>query len=390
MKLSIMLVYFIVLVSFFDTLSLLPLVSPFAVHLGASSLLAGIIVSTYSAANFTGNLISGYFIDRIGRKVTLVLGLLIAGLGVFSYTLAQSAEQLVILRIIHGLGGALLVPAAFTLIADKSPKSETTRAMGKAGTLIGVSALIGPPITGIMRDRVGFNSVFVLIASLFAFTLLLVIFFLPQDTVVRNRPHRFNLKDFIKTFFKLSGNPKLLTACIGGFSLMWAQGVLAFLLPLYLGKLGYPSVMVGALLGTFAIFAIITMLLSKVIIGKFTRVDTKSLVGISLCLILIPLFESLAVLVSIMAAYGIFFGTMFAFSTDSVAKATGMGERGTAFSIFYASFSLGVVFGPILSGLFTFQETYLWGFVGGGIVTLIGALVSPYFSLTEKSLLFRR
>ncbi|MBS4022881.1 MAG: MFS transporter [Dethiobacter sp.] len=386
MTTSLILINFIVLISFFDTLSLLPLVSPFAVHLGASSLLAGIIVSAYSFANFSGNLISGYFIDGIGRKFTLILGLLIAGTGVFSYTLAQNAGQLIALRIIHGLGGALLVPAAFTLIADKAPVNETPRAMGRAGALIGVSALIGPPVSGIMRDRMGFNSVFILIAGLFALTLVLVFFFLPGDTAANKKQHRLNAKQFLNNFVRLTANAKLFTACIGGFSLMWAQGVLAFLLPLYIGKLGYLSVMVGALLGTFAVFAIVTMLFSKLILPKFKHPDSKALAGIGLCLILIPFFSRLIILFFIMAAYGVFFGTMFTYSTNSVAKATVREERGTAFSIFYACFSLGVVFGPVLSGLFPLEETYLWGFVGGGSVTLISGFMLHLFRKSRLSI----
>ncbi len=375
MALSILLIYFIVLVVFFDTLSLLPLISPFAVYLGAGSLLAGVVVSTYSFANFAGNLVSGYFIDRIGRKFTLISGLLIAGLGALSYTVAQSAGQLVLFRVIHGLGGALLVPAAFTLIADRAPEGETSKAMGKAGSLIGISALIGPPVATIIRDKAGFNSVFILIASLFAFTLILVILFLPGDNIVHHNPDRLKLKDFAGSFFKLFGNPKLLTACLGGFSLMCCQGVLAFLLPLYMQSLGYPSAMVGALFATFAVFAIATMILSKHILTKFKHLDTKSLAGISLCLILIPFFENLTVLFLILAAYGIFFGIIFTYTTNSVAQSTLPGKRGTAFSIFYACFSLGVVVGPILSGLFSFQDTYAWGFLGVGILILMASLL---------------
>jgi MFS family permease len=51
-----------------------------------------------------------------------------------------------------------------------------------------------------------------------------------------------------------------------------------------------------------------------------------------------------------MAVFGLGFGLLFPSAAALVAEATERSERGAAFGIFYAVYSLGVVIGSVLSG----------------------------------------
>ncbi|MGH2350923.1 MAG: MFS transporter, partial [Chloroflexota bacterium] len=51
-----------------------------------------------------------------------------------------------------------------------------------------------------------------------------------------------------------------------------------------------------------------------------------------------------------MALFGLGFGLLFPAATALVADASGLGERGAAFGLFYAAYSLGVVVGSVTSG----------------------------------------
>lgn len=59
-------VYLIVFFSFFDLFSQLPVMSPFALSLGATPFLVGLAVGMYSFSNTIGNVISGFMTDKRG------------------------------------------------------------------------------------------------------------------------------------------------------------------------------------------------------------------------------------------------------------------------------------------------------------------------------------
>src|SRR5699024_4106048 len=104
--------FFLIIVSFLDTFIQLPIITPYALSLGASHLLAGAIVAVYSLTNMVGNIYGGHWIDRYGRKRMLLIGMLLVAIILLFYPLAQTGWQLFIIRFLHGLAGGILIPAA--------------------------------------------------------------------------------------------------------------------------------------------------------------------------------------------------------------------------------------------------------------------------------------
>lgn len=339
-------------VSFFDTLAQLPVVAPYARHLGATTLLAGFTVASYSLANMVGNLFAGPLIDRYGRKPSIIGGMLMASAGVFLASLALSPEQFVAARVVHGLGGAVLVPAAFTYLGDRASVAggEGAPAMARSGIAIGVAALTGPPLAGILRDRVGFEAVFVGIAVLLAVTAVTAWLWLDERPrkVGRDAPVRRGFAAYLD----LLGRPAYRGACLAVFGLMFGKGILAFALPLYAGALGYGAARVGLLLSGFAFSAILVFALTRRL-GKVplkTRV-LGGLIIIAISLALIVRLEAYGALMGLMLFYGLGFGLIFASAAAQVVSATTAENRGRAFGLYYAIFSLGVVAGPVASGI---------------------------------------
>ena len=75
----------ILFMSFFDNFTQIPMIAPYAASLGAGALMTGWIVSIYSVTNTLGNIAAGVVLDKFGRRLPLVVGLLWAGLAVFLY-----------------------------------------------------------------------------------------------------------------------------------------------------------------------------------------------------------------------------------------------------------------------------------------------------------------
>ena len=96
----------------------------------------GVIVAIYSISNFAGNLISGIILDRWGRILPVKFGLFLSSVTVGSYYFVNSAMQLFILRLLHGISSSVLVPGAYAIIGDILKNKNHGSVMGITGAII--------------------------------------------------------------------------------------------------------------------------------------------------------------------------------------------------------------------------------------------------------------
>lgn len=177
------LIYFIVIAAFIDTFSQLPIMSPFALTYHPSPVFAGMIVGMYSFSNMIGNILAGYWIDRIGAKRVLVSGLSLTGIILILYTFTDSPLQLISVRFLHGLFGGFLVPAAFTIISNLGTSDKQGRKMAVSGAAVGCSAIIGPAFGAVIASNYSINWVFLIIAAIMISSAVLAFVFLPAGTL---------------------------------------------------------------------------------------------------------------------------------------------------------------------------------------------------------------
>lgn len=340
--------YFIIIVSFLDTFIQLPIITPYALELGSSHILAGGIVAVYSLTNMIGNVVGGHWIDRFGRKKMLFIGMLSAAFILLLYPFAQTGGELFVVRLLHGLAGGLLIPAAFAYVGDQSSKRTRGKSMALTGACIGTAAIIGPAIGGIMAARSQIDYVFYLVAGLFFVATILLLLFVKESFTTGERKGVS-----IKHFIPLLKHPLLLQASLAAFALMVSNGTLAFALPLKVADMGLDSETTGMLLSTFGIVALIVFLTP--LNRMYDRFSPITLVVIGLSFIsfvhiLLNFTTNYVVSFLLMVVYGFGFAFVFPSMNRIVADASSKLDRGKAYGIFYAFFSLGSVAGSFMSG----------------------------------------
>ena len=117
---------------------------------------------------------------------------------------AWSFIMLIILRLIQGIGAAMVFSTNVAIIISAFPPSMRGRAIGYSlvGTYVGLSS--GPVIGGILNHQLGWRSIFVLTSMLTLTALILAVIKLPEEKKTGSRP--FDLKGnllfivFITTF----------------------------------------------------------------------------------------------------------------------------------------------------------------------------------------------
>ncbi|TML71888.1 MAG: MFS transporter [Actinobacteria bacterium] len=109
---------------------LLPVLPVYAKdELGAGSIGIGIAVAAVSPTALLFQPLVGQLGDRRGRRLLVVSGPLVVAGTVASYTLASSLWALVGLRLLGGLGEALLYVGAATIVTDLAPADRRGEAM---------------------------------------------------------------------------------------------------------------------------------------------------------------------------------------------------------------------------------------------------------------------
>ncbi|MFJ8260124.1 MFS transporter [Peribacillus asahii] len=363
-------VYLIVFFSFFDLFTQLPIMSPFAESLGATPFLTGLAVGMYSFSNTIGNVISGFLTDKKGPFRILLTGLLLTGISLFLYRFAGGAWSLLAIRFLHGLLAGLIVPAAFTYLANSASEDKKGKGAAISGAFVGMAAIIGPAFSGIVASKTSEITVLT-ITAISMFLLGVLALFLLRNNVKTNSEAEQEESITIYAFFQ---NANIVKAFIGAFLLMFSQGALAYMLPLKVIGLGYDTQTSGLLLSTFGIVAILVFLLPTNIVfdqikPMFTLAFGMTVMGLSL--LLLSQMVSLPSLYVCMALYGIGFAFLFPSINSLLVHAVEPAHRGKAYGYFYAFFSLGVVAGSGLTGLLAF--TAVGGFLFTGSLLIIAA-----------------
>src|SRR3954452_6562868 len=131
---------------------------------------------------FAGLLLTmGTLGDRFGRKRALQLGL--AGVGGASLLapFARNADQLIVIRGLMGVGGALIMPATLSIISNVFPREERGKAIGIWAGMASVGIGLGPLLGGVLLEWFDWSSVFIINVPVAALAMLLGLKLVPES-----------------------------------------------------------------------------------------------------------------------------------------------------------------------------------------------------------------
>lgn len=366
-------IYVIIFFAFFDLFAQLPIISPFAVSLGAGPFLAGLAVGMYSLSNTFGNILSGIFSDRKGPFAILLIGLTTTSAALFMYGLAEGPYSLLAIRFVHGFAAGLTVPAAFTYLANRTDHSRRGKSAAISGAFVGLAAIIGPAYGAIYTSRGSVPETMLLTGSLIGMIAIAAFFFLRSRQVQKAEKPAGQRVAF-------HWNMGLVRSFSGAFFLMFSQGVLAYMLPLKVEALGYPTQLSGLLLSAFGLSAILVFLLPinrlfDAIQPLVTLIIGFSIMGASM--LALANVSTEALLYATLCTYGFGFALLFPSINSLLIDSTIPISRGRAYGYFYAFFSLGVVAGSGVTGALAFNadEGFLFTGVLLGFIALANGFI---------------
>ncbi|WP_076475527.1 MFS transporter [Williamsia sterculiae] len=153
-------------------------------ELDASQASLELIVGGYAFTYAAGLITGGRLGDHYGHRNVFLIGMLLFGVASLLCGVAQTSAQLVAFRLIQGATAAILVPQVLALITRAFPPVERSRALSWFGVTMGVGAVAGQVLGGVLLNvdilGLGWRVIFVVNVPIAVVTVLLGLRILPH------------------------------------------------------------------------------------------------------------------------------------------------------------------------------------------------------------------
>jgi DHA1 family multidrug resistance protein-like MFS transporter len=327
-----------------------PIFPAYAMGLGASYTLLGLIISVYGAVQLITQVPIGRLSDRTGRKWLILLGLTSFTIMPLLYIYATDAYLLLPIRILGGAGASAVWPIAMALIIEQAKGKGS--AMGWYNASFYSALAFGPLIGGGLYELYGLKAPFYFWAMLGFTTVVMVLIKVHEPArhevsarTASGLPGEDLIRRGYKTTFLACCGVVMWVGIVGGFNIT--------MLPSYSSRIGLSTIEIGLIYlvygGTIAI--------SNVYFGKQADRGRRRLLIFAGCLTgvvsfaLLPEAESLSQAALLFAALGTGMGIGNPAAAAIIADATCASRRGEIFGYFNTSRMMGVVIGPLIAGL---------------------------------------
>lgn len=375
--------YLFLFVAFFDLHAQYPILTPFAISLGAAPSFIGLMMGMYSITHLPGNLIAGFGVDRYGSRLFIVFSLMAAGVVLLFQSHVTNPWQLLLLRSISGFVLAFLSPACLSLLAKiTSDRTEQGKLMAGNGLVHTLASVVSPAAGAYLVAKIGFTTAFTLLGWILIVTSVCALFFirdirekaaLSPDAVL---PEEKKAKPPIVQPLPIPWLVYLLPV-----ALSCAQGILSFELPL-LAKSQEAMMTTGLLFSVVSIGALVT--LSMLFLNRVSSYQRTLWGSLFLAIVYFCIASDIpAPLTVMLLLVGMAKGVILPALSTLLIELSGGARYGRTFSVLSVAFSIGAFIGPMAAGqVRDYISPYYIAFIG---LMIAVALLPLHFSRSLSS-----
>ena len=209
-----------------------------AEELGTTASRMQLTITAFFLGTASGQIVAGPLSDRLGRRGPLLIGIILCLLASIGCAMAPSAEVLLVLRVIQGIGGGFGMVLGRAVLIDMTDGPELFRIMNIMQGVGGVAPIVAPLLGGIILVFGQWREIFLVIAAMSLISLLGVIFLIPESLPVSRR-HSGGFRTFLRNCRTLLGRrifvAYMLVNAFSAFALMAYVSASSFVVQEMLG-----------------------------------------------------------------------------------------------------------------------------------------------------------
>lgn len=318
-----------------------PLIPLMLKSIGASSATIGQIQTTYFLSFTIATSLLGRWIDRIGSKKIIIVGLFIFGLAIFLMPFMPTPTFFYLIRIVQGVGSALLFAPTEAAINIISPPEKRASNMGLYGLVFAAGFAIGPVIgTSLYSVNTAAPFIFGALSCFVAITVLTFGFKETKIPVKKTEWGFYQLISFIKI-------PLTAAACYA-----FIEVSIASFLSLYLDVIGIGGAALGIVFTFFAVGGAVSPLPAGKIADRMGKRPVLKACGFLLVAVTFAFNFSQNYWVICLLTFfvGVIAGALYPVSLSLIGELVPPEKMGTANASFSFFYGLGSIAGPLITG----------------------------------------
>ncbi|MFF2480791.1 MFS transporter [Paenibacillus sp. NPDC058071] len=367
--------YLFLFVAFFDLHAQYPILTPFAISLGAAPSFIGLMMGMYSITHLPGNLMAGYGVDRYGSKLFIFFSLMGAGVLLLFQSYVTNPWQLLTIRSISGFVLAFLSPACLALLARMtSNREEQGKLMAGNGLVHTLATVISPAAGAFLVAKIGFTTAFYVLGWILIVTAVCSLFFVRDipATAAAAKPAA-PAPAAIPSAVADAGTPIPWLVFVLPIATSCAQGILSFELPL-MAQTKEAMLTTGLLFSVVSIGALIT--LSMLFLNRVSSFYRTLWGSVALGLVYFMLASGPYMPIALaLLLVGMAKGVIIPAIPTLLIELSGGARYGRTFSVLSIAYSIGAFIGPMLAGqLRDHLSPYYLAF----LALMIAATVLPF------------
>lgn len=197
-----------------------------AFRFGSDTAIGGTAAGIYVIGGLLSRIVTGKYIEMVGRKKVLLIGLSFALVMSTTYFFVSSIAMLMAIRFLHGMSYGISSTCTSDIVAKLLPQSRRGEGLGYFFLSITIACAIGPLLGMTFGSSQNYDAVFLVGLVMYSLALVMALILrVPEETLTEEQIRE--AKSFtLNSMFQRSALPLALTVMVFYFSY---SGVLAFI-----------------------------------------------------------------------------------------------------------------------------------------------------------------
>ncbi len=355
-------------------------------HFSASISMAGLASGLFIVGALFSRIVSGRYIDFVGRRHMFLLGSALFLLMIFFYLLAPTLAAFNVVRFIHGVSFGMTSTAASTIVASLIPLKKMGQGIGYFTLGVTIASAIGPFLAMSITAAHAFTTGIEIVGALAAVILISAFTIKAPERDILPQEKADLKKISFDRFFSLRALGISFIALMGG---VCYSTVLSFL-GAYTNSIGVTGIGASCFFLCFALTSFISRPLTGFLLDKRggNIVIYPALLCMAIAMVIIATARGDIAMLAGALFLGLGYGTITASCHALAVHCAPMHQVGVATSTYFVFLDFGIGVGPYTLGSFVPSFGFSFVYIAAAAISLAG--IALYYMILARRGLFTR